>query len=43
MFHYGAAYYPEQETPEDIESDIPHDARIGFNAMRHRRIRLGEI
>jgi beta-galactosidase len=34
MIYYGAAYYPEQETPEDIETDIRHMRDIGFNAMR---------
>jgi len=34
MLYYGADYYPEQETWEDIQKDIALMVQAGFNAVR---------
>jgi beta-galactosidase len=34
MRYYGAAYYPEQETPEEVERDAATMRELGFNAVR---------
>jgi beta-galactosidase len=34
MLFYGAAYYPEQESPETIREDLRLMQEIGFNAIR---------
>lgn len=34
MLYYGAAYYPEQETPQTIEQDVKLMKEIGFNVVR---------
>jgi len=34
MFYYGASYYPEQETWEDIQKDAQSMRRAGFNITR---------
>jgi beta-galactosidase len=34
MRYYGAAYYPEQETPEEVERDAAQMRELGFNAVR---------